>query len=420
MVTYTDYLKHPYLWRRASRSHPETGKAPISLRIEIEGFVTRTGALQRAELAVGVTATEAEWSQEAQRKTAPRAMSKAERALLDMDNDKLADWVKAVKLAYHNLKSQTGNPSPADLLAVLRSGHSKDRRDRSFAAALEMHRRDRAKPTSQRRASTIRHDREKVLWVLMYMAHTKQLDLPAESVDRVWLRGFERWADSRGQGPRGIRHSIHFACNAMQLAEDEGLIKTSRVQGYRYLTDLPVPQKRHLSAFDLERLAVFPFPPKLQPFADIFVFMAYTGLSYSDYHRFAQTPERFLKRVGDTLGIGMVRQKLATDAAPFWVPLLDHALRLWHEWRYAPPSFTLRYLNGRLKTVGEAAGLPLEGLSTKDARSTFSQYMRDKGLPAEIVAGMAGHDEATMNKHYSSVSPDRIVREILGMKLSDH
>lgn len=417
MITYIDRLKTPYLWRRANRAHADTGKAPISLRIEIDGYA-------RAELSTGVSATAEEWSQEGQRKVPPRGMSKAERALLDQDNTRLAELVGIVRQGYHNFKSQGGNPSPADLRHLLRVGKSKDERDKSFAAALETLRKDLASPSKGRKPRTLEGDTDHILWLLMYMFQTKQLNLLAEDVTKPWLTGFERWAIARGLGGMNIRKVIGKAQNALLLAEQEGLVKASTLHGYKFISRLATPKKRRLTEEELGRLSVFPYGPKLQPIADMFLFMCYTGLSYVDYTRFAKTPEQFFKRYPhpatkeQVLGIEMTRQKLEYTGKIFWVPLFPEARSLLQKYGYQLPCYSKPYANAQLKEVAKLIGVSIGTLSNKDARSTFSQLMRDR-FGGEVAAAMTGHNQATMNANYSSVSPKQIM-SVLGLALGDN
>jgi len=405
MIGYKHQLT-TYLWRRANRQNPVTGQAPISLRIEIEGF-------PRAEFVTAVKATEAEWRSQAQRLYPTRGMAEEEAKLLQLANSKLARYLLAVEQAYDSYCNQGGHPSPAELREFLRHGRSKDHESKQLLRVAELFYQDFSDPKRCRRPNTLAALHKSIGKIREYCAHTKQTYVLAEHINRAWCRGFDRWCNQHAWDASTIQKHIAALRRIVGFAADEGLIATNQIERYTYLTPKEEKAKRHVSKAEIARLETHRFKnPSVQRVADIFLFSYYTGLTIADYLRFAADPNAFLCSEEGVLGIRMTRQKMMRKGKEFWVPLFPKAHHLFFVvYKERLPIYTDGHVLNKLKIIAAALQFHLLDLKHKDARSSFAQHMRDKyGL--EVAAGMAGHSQQIANQHYSTTSPKRIVEQI--------
>lgn len=420
MITVSDYddnMEKPYLWRRANRAHPITNKAPISMRIVIKNF-------PRAEFSTGVFATEAEWNAESQRLQVVRGMSKAEQKLLDDDNELLIEKVRSARKVYRAYRSQGGNPSPADLREVLRGKPARDLAEKKLTYAFDL----LAKQSAEKKRTTgtlsciAKHKRI----VEEFLAHGKQKGLLADQVDRAWCRRFERWLLSLPWKGSTIRKCMADISRALDILVDEGVILENKTKDYVFLSEIPTPLKRHLTKEELERFQRHRFGhPTNQRVADCFLFCCYTGLSHVDYVRFAREPDTFIRFVPDlsgrmVKGFLLVRQKVLYRGKENWAPLFPEANALLLAYNNALPVYTKRYTNGILKKIADelAASGPfhLLDLAHKDARSTFTQRMREQ-TDKKTSAHLGQHTEQVNQKHYSSESATEVLKALYGFNI---
>jgi len=407
MITYEHQLT-AYLWRRENRAHAATGKAPIYLRIEVPGF-------DRAELSTGVQATAAEWHAPTQRLRVQKGADELAQHCVKRDNQTLSKWLLRVDQTYTAYKVQGGNPSPMELREVLRGKRSPDDNEARLLTVGERFLEELAQPGKKRRPNTLRSVRQALDKLTLYCQHIRKAGVLAQDINRAWCRTYERWCMGQGWQADTVRWYVSVLRRVVGFAADEGLIETSLVERYVYLSESERKAKRHLTTEELAHLEARRFGKEnVQRVADLFLFCCYTGLSFVDYTRFAQAPHTFLQCEEGVLGICMQRQKMLRKDKSFWVPLFPKAAELLAQYDYQLPTYVSSFVSRTLKLVAQeltAQGFHLQDLKHKDARSTFSQLMRDK-FGGELAAGMAGHSQEVMNSNYSSTSPKRIVEQL--------
>jgi len=419
MITYEHQMKEAYFWRRANRTNPVTNKAPIVLRIEIQGF-------ERAEFATGVHATEKEWNTDTQRLQITRGLAKEEHELIRLANKKIVGWQVALEQAYAFFKGQGASPSPAELRELLRGNRSTRDEKRKLLVLAERFMQDLSRPEKRRQPNTLRSMREALSKLIAYCSYIKKPHVLASDINRAWCRDYERWCMAQGWNGSTVQWRVNVLRRVVGFAADEGVIETSLIDRYVFLSESEPSPKRHVTREELALLEATRFiNSTMQRVADIFIFCCYTGLAPVDYDRFAATPAEFLAYEEGVLGIRMVRQKMLRKQKAFWVPLFPKAAELFFTaYCRELPRFVSSYISSRLKLIAAELGserFHLQDLMHKDARSTFSQHMRDK-FGGEVAAGMAGHGQEVMNSNYSSTSPKRIVEQIkiLGGLLTDN
>ncbi|NVO33466.1 hypothetical protein [Hymenobacter lapidiphilus] len=413
MLTY-EHRMTLYLWRRKNRAHPVTDLAPISLRIEIDGF-------ERTEFATGVSATAAQWSAGAKRLSPGPGLSRPERELLQQANNKLAERLLAGERAYALLKAQGHNPSPVEVRHLLKGGAVVSRRLSEVLDLLEgvLLTRGRARST----VLSLRSVRQKLL---TYLRKHGGVSFPLASVSLQWLRGWERWLLG-AHPPSTTQIYVGVLLQAVKEAAHEGWLPLNPLADYAYQSERDPAEKRHLSPEEVARLQQALSGLALPLYKATFMFLAscYTGLSYVDYCRLAREPALFLVPAADPIsgrqvrGILLQRQKTKRSTEQTWTPLLPQATRLLDSHEGPMPDLGPTRVNLSLKKVAGLFALSLPDLKFKDARSTFSQITREQfGL--SVAAELARHSEQVASKHYNSASPEEVLRKlhILGAELS--
>lgn len=411
MITY-EYKMKSYLWRRANRADVVTDKAPISLRIEIDGY-------PRAEFGTGVRASEAEWNHATQRLQPLRGMSKEDVQLQKSANAKLGQWLLQLEQAYNNFKSQGGDPSPADLREFLRGGRTRDHGRKTLLAMMEARYAFLVEKGS--RPSTLRNMRKAINSVSAFLTRTRAVSLPAENAKRAWCRQIEQWMIALPLAGSTIRLYMIQLFAALEQAVDDGVLEANPTAGYRFRSQDTKPGKRHLCEAEVQRLAGWVFTDEaLRNACRAFVFCCYTGLSYVDYVRFAKNPDAYIcsEPLPDgrlAKGFRLSRQKLGAKGKEQWYPLFPEA----NEMLDLLPVYSSAHLNQLLKQIAAEVGLSLPDLRHKDSRSTFAQIMRDR-FELEVSTKLAGHTEAVADKFYSSDNAKILLKKlvVLGAELT--
>ncbi|MBG8552376.1 phage integrase SAM-like domain-containing protein [Hymenobacter guriensis] len=415
MLLSYEYRMDLYLWRRANRENPVSGLAPISLRIEIDGF-------DRAEFATGVKATQSAWCKENKRLQVEPGLSKEEQQLLDRYNKRLASLLVQADKAYDVLRTQGENPSPADIRDLLRGRPINARR---LLHAFELLEQMKQSKGMQVNTFGVIHSVRTLLDTYLGAKHAKALLLSAVTVE--WVRRLERWMIAEKYKVSTIRAYIGCLQQALDEAAHEGWTTTSAIRDYNFLCATYEAEKRHLSLAEIERLRAgwAGLIPRLHPAAIMFLVSCYTGLSYVDYCRVAQEPDKFFVLAPDPVtgrmarGIRLVRQKTQRKTVETWTPLLVPAAAFLDSLTVPLPTLMPNTLNGNLKEIAQRLDLSLKDLKYKDGRSSFAQWARES-LGKETAAELARHTEKVADKHYSEATSQELLRRmhVLGAEIS--
>jgi integrase len=153
--------------------------------------------------------------------------------------------------------------------------------------------------------------------------------------------------------------------------------------------------------------------PSLEKTKDIAIFLMHTGFSYTDY---LSLNSSHLIASPEGLCFKKARDKSNVFSLP---PLLKEAEQIIIKYKSIEnlPKFNLADINKKLKILGDIAGINTEtvgfNLSTSVFRETFSSMMENEYLlPTRTIMFMMGHTNARQLNNYSSVMPQKILREI--------
>jgi integrase len=156
---------------------------------------------------------------------------------------------------------------------------------------------------------------------------------------------------------------------------------------------------------DREMRAIKKFKPtpgsEIDVARDLFVFQAYTGLSYGDMQKFDIKDYKKVK--GAWVNVG---QRIKTGV-PYTSQLLPPVVKLLKKYDWKVPQMGNTEYNVFLKAVGQACGID-RPLHSHMARHTFATWMLRQGVPIEHVSKMLGHTNIAQTQRYAKIVAEDI------------
>lgn len=177
----------------------------------------------------------------------------------------------------------------------------------------------------------------------------------------------------------------------------------------------------YLTDDEMDAIRRLPYRPRteLGKARDLFVFQAYTGMSYSDALAFNINN---YKRVGGRwLAVG---QRIKTGTA-YISELLPPVVEVLEAYGWKVPRMSNQVYNRVLKIVGEDACISTP-LHSHLARHTFATMMLAHGVKIQNVAKMLGHTNITQTQRYAKVIAQSVredyemISQILTQKTKQH
>lgn len=156
----------------------------------------------------------------------------------------------------------------------------------------------------------------------------KVSDIPLIRLDLPFIEAFDFYLRvERGLKPASMLTNVIYLQKAARIALHRNLISRLPFTGYK--PEKPELQTRSLTKDELERFISTPLPKsRLCYIRDLFVFCAFTGISYADLKKL--TWKDVIKEKDGSLWISASRQK---TGIPFNVKLLDIPLRIIEKYR---------------------------------------------------------------------------------------
>lgn len=163
-------------------------------------------------------------------------------------------------------------------------------------------------------------------------------------------------------------------------------------------------KRKYLTAEELERVKSCPINSvAVERVRDLFLFQAYTGLSYSDLQKFDFQNNVEIR--GDKYMIADRRLKTNED---YFIILLSPALEVLRKYDFKLPVISNTKYNLMLKVVSEFAGIG-KPLTTHMARHTFAVFALNNGIPIEVVSKMLGHSNINTTQIYAKIVQNSVV-----------
>lgn len=130
---------------------------------------------------------------------------------------------------------------------------------------------------------------------------------------------------------------------------------------------------------------------------DLFIFQAYTGISYADLAKF--NFKRDVQKRGNKYVILDIRLKTEEN---YFIVLLSPAMEILRKYDYVLPIISNQQYNLRLKIVADYAGLD-RNLTVHMSRHTFATMCLNNGVKMENVSKMLGHTNVHTTQQYAKV-----------------
>lgn len=163
-------------------------------------------------------------------------------------------------------------------------------------------------------------------------------------------------------------------------------------------------ERQPLSEEELNILSNTELPTMEAHARDLFIFSAYTGLSYADVKLF--NFKAMVEREGDEYFIKGLRQKTANA---YYTPLLPPALKILEKYNYVLPIMSNQKANHALHLIEKHLELQ-KPLTFHVARHTFATLLLNMDVPIEHVQKMLGHSNLKTTLIYAKLQTKTLQR----------
>jgi site-specific recombinase XerD len=376
------------------------GCAPIYLRITVNG--------ERSELSVSRKIESLKWDVKMQRAT---GRSEAARSL----NEYLDGIENKVKKSFNSLLENQEEISASVLYDVLKGKHQKEH---TLVSVFETNNKlVKQEEGSKYSRSTIDQYSTTLNRLKLFLEEEyKCNDIVLSKLDVLFIRRFEIFLKtSYGIGHNTImkhlkqlKKVVHFA---MQMEYIEGDPFLQHKTAYKQFT------RGYLTAEELKRIETHTFKIKrLDQVKDVFLFVCYTGLSYSDLKLLTK----------DSLSIGIdgnnwiiyEREKTGVRAP---IPLMNQAQAIVDKYKDDPecsvnnkllPVKSNQKLNEYLSEIADLCEID-KHITMHLGRHTFATtFTLSNGVPIETVSTMLGHTSLKTTQIYSKIVDRKISNDM--------
>jgi integrase len=266
-----------------------------------------------------------------------------------------------------------------------------------------------------RSLSTLKTMQQSRKYVADYLKEqTDQTDLPLDKVTPQLIHDFSVWLSAVRQLRGG---TVWLVCQQLKgvvtRAHQRGKIMWNPFGGFHIAKK--IRPRQYLTEEELGKLMAHRFNSDSLSFArDIFVFSAFTGLSFIDIR------ELRLSDIMDIKGAAWIISKRHKTKVPYQVRLLDlplkilrHYLSKERERVFGPMEYrTMAY---RIQKVMEEVGIA-KHVTMHCARHSFAVLAINKGVPIETVSRILGHTNITTTQIYAKITIDKICSDMVNFE----
>lgn len=143
---------------------------------------------------------------------------------------------------------------------------------------------------------------------------------------------------------------------------------------------------------------------------DLFIFMCYSGLAFSDVMDFK--PEKLEKDKENTYLIG----KRIKNGQEYIVLVLPKVQEVLEKYEYHLPRYSNQQFNDRLKDVAKEAGVH-KSISSHWGRHTAAMTFLNNGIRLETVSKILGHASVKITEQvYASILKKTVIQEMSKLK----
>lgn len=262
-----------------------------------------------------------------------------------------------------------------------------------------------------RSLSTLKTMQQSRKYVVDYLKEqTGKTDLPLDEVTPQLIHDFSVWLSAVRQLRSG---TVWLVCQQLKgvvtRAHQRGRVMWNPFGGFHIAKR--IRPRQYLTEDELGRLMAHHFNSESLTFArDIFVFSAFTGLSFIDIRELCQSDIMVIK------GATWIISKRHKTKVPYQVRLLDVPLRILRHYHtesresvFGPMEYrTMAY---RIKKVMEEVGIG-KHITMHCARHSFAVLAINKGVPIETVSRILGHTNITTTQIYAKITIDKIFSDM--------
>lgn len=171
-------------------------------------------------------------------------------------------------------------------------------------------------------------------------------------------------------------------------------------------------EREPLTELELKLMRNYKFDGKLARVRDLFIFAAYTGLSFCDTQTFDF--ESMTKKEGKMYYIDGSRIKTDTK---FFTPILSPAMKVLEKYGYQLPKISNQKANDYLHVIQMELHFR-QKLTFHVARHSFATMALAHDVPIENVARMLGHQDIKTTQIYAKVLRTTIERHATALQRS--
>lgn len=172
--------------------------------------------------------------------------------------------------------------------------------------------------------------------------------------------------------------------------------------------------RKYLTEDELKKIIEAEIPSKtVRQVRDLFVFQAYTGISYADLAKFD-----FKKDIAKKNGKMVIHDVRQKTEETYFIVLLSPALEVLERYNFILPVISNQQYNLRLKIVADYAKID-KNLTVHMARHTFATMCLNNGVKIENVSKMLGHSNIKTTQEYAKVLNSEVEKsfELLESKI---
>lgn len=238
-------------------------------------------------------------------------------------------------------------------------------------------------------------------------------DIPFKALTPSFVTSYDLYlrADLK-MGKTTVANIMGRLHRTVKSAIDRGYLKHDPFTGYTFEYAPIVP--KFLSEEELDRLIATPLPKaNLNLVRDVFLFSAFTGISFSDLRNL--TEKNLAQAEDGTWWIHSARQKTGT---PFHVPLLELPLELVEKYRGIAengrlfPMLSCSKTNINLKKIAAACGIGRR-VTFHQARHTYASVVTlSQGVPLDTVRELMGHRDWRATRIYAHLTYDKVSEDM--------
>ena len=387
-----------FVLRRARTDR--NGFSPIFLRITVNG--------ERVELSTGRKIDPKKWNNHAQ-----RAIGRSESARTL--NDYLDSLETTVRKNYNALPDSQIDITPEALRDIMNGKNSKNY---TLLSVFEKNNKlIRQEEGSKYTSDTIKRYEISITRLKAFLKkECKQKDIKLDDLNHGFMRKYEIFLRTEYQCNHNtvmkylkhLKKVIHFAMTMEYIDKDPF---------FQYKTAYKEVNRGFLTTDELSRIESKTFRIKrLEQVKDVFLFVCYTGLSYSDLKLL--TRDSISKGIDGKSWIVYNRKKTGVQAR---VPLLPSAVKILNKYQNDPkcvaenkilPVKSNQKLNAYLSEIAELCEID-KHITMHMGRHTFATTVTlTNDVPIETVSKMLGHTSLKTTQIYSKVVDTKVSNDM--------